>query len=398
MSTTNASTKLSNYIYELPEERIAKFPVSPRDSSKLLVYRSGTMQHHRFTGLAGQLPPSSHLVFNNSKVIPARLHFVKDTGALVEVFLTEPEAPALVSLAMQADGPVVWNCLVGNKKRWKSGELRLALEGELILTASWHNRELNQVQLSWNDDSLKFADIVELSGKIPLPPYLNREAEQDDKTTYQTVYAEEKGAVAAPTAGLHFTDGVLNSLTQHDITTDFLTLHVGAGTFKPVTVDDIYDHDMHTEQLRISKQNVEGLLDKLGNIIAVGTTSMRVLESLYWFGTRLLKQEADPFKTPKLYAYQVDDLPSSKDALQAVLDYMTDHQLDHLDASTQIMIIPGYSFKVCRGLITNYHQPGSTLVMLVAAFVGNNWHHIYKEALDNNYRFLSYGDSSLLLP
>lgn len=398
MPTPSHLYKRANYLYELPDHRIARYPVSPRDSSKLMVYQAGDISHHTFSSLPHLLPANTLLMFNNSRVVPARLHFTKSTGAIIEVFITEPVNPALVPLAMESRQPVVWSCLVGNKKRWKEDELTIQLNPQLTLTIAWHNRELNHVKFSWNDDTLSFADIIELSGKVPLPPYLAREAEEQDKETYQTVYSTQKGAVAAPTAGLHFTDKVLAELKQKQIQTDFLTLHVSAGTFKPVTVDDIHDHDMHTEQLQVSQQNIQNLLSKLDNVVAVGTTSMRVLESLYWFGVRILHGEDEPLFVPKLYPYGLDALPSSKEALTALLTYMANNHTDSLNAATQIMIVPGYTFRVCKGLVTNYHQPGSTLTMLVAAFVGEQWKTIYQEALNNNYRFLSYGDSSLLLP
>lgn len=393
------SPKLSDYLYELPDERIARYPVSPRHSSKLLVYRSGAIHHHTFTDLPGQLPQGGLLAFNNSKVIPARIIFTKSTGAHIEVFLTEPFEPALVPLAMEAKESCVFTCMIGNKKRWKEGDLELPLPDGSTLTASLQDRENNHVRFSWNN-GLSFSEVVELCGRIPLPPYLNRAAEDQDTDTYQTVYSKEKGAVAAPTAGLHFTAEVLHDVKEAGTDTCFLTLHVSAGTFKPVSVEDVLEHDMHAEQMVLTQDNLALLLKHIGQITAVGTTSMRVLESLYWFGVRLLNGEDDPFFVPKLYPYEHNEaeLPSSEKAIKAVQQYMTEQGLEKLHAATQIFIVPGYTFRMCRALVTNYHQPGSTLMLLVAAFIVEDWKKVYQEALDNNYRFLSYGDSSLLMP
>lgn len=392
--------RLTDFIYELPDERIARYPLDDRDASKLLFYNKGAIEHRGFRNLPELLPAGSLLVFNNSRVIPARLIFTKDTGAHIEVFITEPYQPALVPLAMEARGACSWHCMVGNKKRWKAGSLNMQLPNGTLLKADWVDRENDIVALSW-DSKHSFAEIIEEAGKLPIPPYLNRDAEESDYYQYQTIYSKYKGAVAAPTAGLHFTEQVLADLEAQGIATEFLTLHVSAGTFKPVTDDDVMQHDMHAEQIVITTAQLDRLLHYLGHIIAVGTTSMRILESLYWMGVQALAGEFDPtVPLPQQYAIERrgTKLPAAAVALQALKKYMTDRKTDMLITATQIYITPGYRFKLCKGLITNYHQPGSTLIILVAAFIGDDWKKVYREALDNGYRFLSYGDSSLLLP
>lgn len=395
------SPLLSDYIYDLPDEQVARYPVTPRDSSRSLFFNKGVIEHRQFNELPDMLPKDSLLVLNNSKVVPARLIFTKDTGATIEVFLTEPHGPALVPQAMESKGTCSWHCMVGNKKRWKEeGSLSLVINNDLTLQAHWHNREQGIVKFTWNTE-LSFAEVIELCGRIPLPPYLARDAEEADKDTYQTVYSKEKGAVAAPTAGLHFTERTFEELAAKGINAEYLTLHVSAGTFKPVSAENVLEHDMHSEQLVVSRANIVNLLSKVDQLIAVGTTSMRVMESLYWFGVRLLNKEADPYFVPKLYAYQHIEtaLPSAAEALQAILSDLQSQGAGKLMGSTEIFIVPGYNFRMCSGLVTNFHQPGSTLLMLVSAFIGDdNRKKVYLQALDNNYRFLSYGDSSLLLP
>lgn len=388
-------------MYHLPDEQIARYPVTPRDSSRSLFFNRGTIEHRSFNELPNMLPEGSLLVLNDSKVVPARLMFQKETGATIEVFLTEPHDPILVPQAMESKGSCSWHCMVGNKKRWKEGtSLRLDINDELTLQAHWHDRENGIVQFTWNTD-LSFAEVIELCGRIPLPPYLERDAEDADKDTYQTVYSKEKGAVAAPTAGLHFTEKTFKDLLDKGINAEYLTLHVSAGTFKPVSAENVLEHDMHSEQLVVSRANIENLLSKVDQLIAVGTTSMRVMESLYWFGVRLQNKEDNPYFVPKLYAYQhaEAELPSAAVALQAILNDLNDKQAEKLMGSTEIFIVPGYKFRMCSGLVTNFHQPGSTLLMLVSAFIGEeNRKKVYNEALQEAYRFLSYGDSSLLLP
>ncbi len=398
----NNPLHLSDYTYPLPDERIARYPVSPRDASKLLIYEEGEIIHRHFHQLAEQLPAESLLVFNDTKVIPARVYFQKPTGATIQLLLLSPESPTrIINDAMLVTRQSIWFCMIGNKKRWKPDETlvsALLVDGETItLEARYADYEQNLVQLTWHNDA-PFLDIVKALGEIPLPPYLNRDTEAQDTHTYQTVYARQEGAVAAPTAGLHFTDTVLESLAQKGIEKTFLTLHVGAGTFQPIKVENVQEHHMHSEQVVYTRELIQKLLQRVEHIVPVGTTSMRSLESLYWFGVKLLRQETSEFWIEKLYPYQFEDaeLPTGSESLVAVLDFLNKKNLAEITGQTEIFIFPGYHFRLCRGLITNYHQPGSTLILLVAAFVGEDWKKIYDEALASDYRFLSYGDSSLL--
>ncbi len=393
---------LSDYTYDLPDERIARYPVSPRDTSKLLVYKDGEVNHRHFHQITEQLPAESLLVFNDTKVIPARVYFQKPTGATIQVLLLSPEAPTrIINDAMLVTRQSTWTCMIGNKKRWKRDETlvsTLSVEGETIdLEAHYADYEKNLVQLIWRSDT-PFLDIVQALGEIPLPPYLNRDTEAQDTQTYQTVYARQEGAVAAPTAGLHFTDSVLVNLAKKGIEKAFLTLHVGAGTFQPIKVENVREHHMHSEQVVYTRALVERLLQRVELIVPVGTTSMRSLESLYWFGVKLLRKETSEFWVEKLHPYRFEEteLPTASEALRAVLDFLNENNQDEITGQTEIFIFPGYRFRLCRGLITNYHQPGSTLILLVAAFVGEDWKKIYDDALAQDYRFLSYGDSSLL--
>lgn len=403
---------LTDYQYDLPDERIARYPVEPRDTSKLMVFQNQTITHSHFYHLADYLPNDSFLVFNDTKVIPARVIFSKPTGATIEIFLLHPEQPTrIINDAMQLTDGCVWSCMVGNKKRWKVGEiLSCALKvanDDLRVTAEWIDYEKNWVKLSWssllpNTPLYSFVEVIKALGEIPLPPYLNRKTESQDLETYQTVYSQVEGAVAAPTAGLHFTEQVFDKLSQKGIAHGFVTLHVGAGTFQPVKVRNAIEHDMHAEQVVFSKKLIEQLLENIGTVVAVGTTSMRSLESLYWVGATLCSlpsaYEGQPFFIEKLTPYHDRDyVPTSAESLQAILNYMAVYGLEELIGETEIMIFPSYDFKLVKGLITNYHQPNSTLMLLVAAFVGEQWRTIYNEALNNGYRFLSYGDSSLLL-
>jgi S-adenosylmethionine:tRNA ribosyltransferase-isomerase len=394
--------RLEEYEYPLPDDFIARYPLHPRDSSRLLVYRQGTLTHDTFQQLPGHLPADSLLVFNDTRVIPARAYFQKATGATIEVLLLHPEEPTrIINEAMLVRHSCVWECMIGNKKRWKPTETlttTLSVAGqEVVLSAAWADYDQNRVRLQWQAD-LTFLEVVQALGEIPLPPYLKRDTEESDKQTYQTVYARQEGAVAAPTAGLHFTDRVFNELDAKGISRSFLTLHVGAGTFQPIKAGTVVEHHMHAEQVVYTRALIEQLLDRVGTIVAVGTTSMRSLESLYWYGVKLLRQETTEFWIEKLYPYPfaTAELPAPREALAAILKYMDAQQLTELVGETEIFIFPGYRFQLCRGLITNYHQPGSTLILLVAAFVGDDWRKIYQEALNRQYRFLSYGDSSLL--
>ncbi|MFC3810958.1 S-adenosylmethionine:tRNA ribosyltransferase-isomerase [Lacihabitans lacunae] len=392
---------IKTYTYELTDDRIAKKPVEPRDSSKLLVYQNGEVKHQQFTDLSDFLPSNSTLVFNDTKVIPARLHFSRSTGALIEVFLLNPMLPSSVmAVAMEAKNTAVWKCVVGNKKKWKTDEVltisHQISDQEITLSVSWENQDENRVRFRWNSN-LQFSEIIEEFGKIPLPPYLNRAAENSDIEDYQTVYSKIEGAVAAPTAGLHFTDSVLNKIAAKGIKNVYITLHVGAGTFMPVKHENALEHPMHNEQLVFTKEAIQGLIENIDSLIPVGTTSMRSLESLYWYGVKLIQNPGSEFFIEKLFPYEDQILPTSKEALEAVLAKFDGQNT--LVGQTEILIFPGYEFKLCKGLVTNFHQPQSTLLLLVAALVGEpKWKEIYQEALQNDYRFLSFGDSSLLIP
>jgi len=394
------AVKLSDYHYHLPEDRIAKHPLPDRDGSKLLHFEDGTISHHQFRDISSLIPSQSLLVFNNTKVIPARMIFARSTGAKIEIFLLKPIAPStVINQVMESTEPVVWEAMIGNLKKWKDEEIllgKIMYEGqELQIEAQLLDRENRLVQLKWNRN-LPFVSVVEASGEVPLPPYLNRKATEDDRPRYQTVYSKKEGAVAAPTAGLHFTPEILDDLTAQKIGQEYLTLHVSAGTFQPIKEELVNDHPMHSEQVIVSKSVLQNLLKDHKNIVAVGTTSMRSLESLYWYGVKILKGEGTEFLIPKLYPYQHEELPEMKESFEAILGHMDSNKLEEIIGSTEIFILPGYDFKVCNGLITNFHQPSSTLILLVAAFTKGKWKTIYEEALGNDYRFLSYGDSSLL--
>lgn len=390
---------LSDYQYDLPDSRIARYPLSNRDLSKLLIYRQGAIEHTQFCTLVDHLPTGSMLVFNDTKVIPARTVLLKPTGARIELLLLHPEKPTrIITEAMHVRSTAVWECMVGNKKRWKADDVlttQLQFRDQaFVLNARWVDREKNLVQLEWPEE-FTFLDIVTAMGEVPLPPYLGREAERSDRENYQTVYAKIEGAVAAPTAGLHFTEQVLNQLQERQISTGFVTLHVGAGTFQPIKSEQIREHTMHAEQLVFTYSFIKDLMHHQGPMVAVGTTSLRSLESLYWFGVKCLNGEKD-FYIEQDYPQCSPLSPPKKEAFKAVLEYMESNGLKQLRGETAIFITPGYNFKVIDGLVTNFHQPGSTLILLIAAFVGSAWRRIYQEALSKDYRFLSYGDSSLL--
>ncbi|WP_339607053.1 S-adenosylmethionine:tRNA ribosyltransferase-isomerase [uncultured Roseivirga sp.] len=402
MMNTEKEINLSDYTYSLPDERIAKYPLAKRDQSKLLHYHDGSIEHKNFKDIEALIPDQSTLFFNNTKVIPARLIFHKSTGAQIEIFLLKPISPSpILSIVMEERETVIWECMIGNVKKWKE-DIPLVREliiddNKITLQASIHDREKRQIQFSWNDDSISFSEIVEASGKVPLPPYLNRQPEEDDKPRYQTVYSAHDGAVAAPTAGLHFTPEILKSLADRGIKESFLTLHVSAGTFQPIKTENILEHPMHSEQMVVDRQSIQSVVEAEGKIITIGTTSMRTLESLYWFGVRLINGNED-FSIQKLEPYQSKHEASRSEAFSAILKWMDKNELSQVIGTTEIFIFPGYQFRVCDGLITNFHQPGSTLILLVAAFIGEDWRKVYQEADTNGYRFLSYGDSSFLLP
>lgn len=398
--------KINDYNYPLPEERIAKFPLPVRDQSKLLVYRKGEISETVFTSLPNYLESGSLMIFNNTKVIQARLHFRKETGALIEIFCLEPIQPNDYALNFQQTQHAAWLCMIGNLKKWKEGSLQkeLIVKGKpLTLTATrgaCHGTS-HWVDFTWNNDEVTFADILEVFGELPIPPYLNRETQESDKETYQTVYSKIKGSVAAPTAGLHFTQRVLDSLAEKGVDLEEVTLHVGAGTFKPVKSEEIEGHEMHTEYISVNRRTIEKLLAHQGEAIAVGTTSVRTLESLYYIGTTISQHpdaSQEELHVKQWQPYETSSSLSTIEALQQILNYMERHQLETLHTSTQIIIAPGYEYKIVKKMITNFHQPQSTLLLLVSAFVKGNWKSIYDYALSHDFRFLSYGDSSLLIP
>lgn len=393
---------LKEYEYTLPNERIAKYPLQKRDESKLLQYDKGVISHFHFKDIIDLLPSESLLVYNDTKVIPARLIFQRQSGARIEIFLLQPISPTtVIPEIMLAKHPVVWKTMIGHLKKWKNEEI---LEGKLMvngktlsLKATLLDREKREVEFSWDQSEIAFVDVVEASGEVPLPPYLNRKPEEEDKNRYQTVYSAHKGAVAAPTAGLHFTPEILECLRNKGVQEAQVTLHVSAGTFQPIKAETITEHPMHSEQLVVDKTTIEKISKNLRNIVAVGTTSVRTIESLYWYGVNLVNELESEFKINKLAPYrEYKHLPTPMQAYQAILSEMDKRGLDTLIGSTEIFIIPGYQFKIVKGLITNFHQPGSTLILLIASILGDDWKRVYEQALANEYRFLSYGDSSLL--
>lgn len=396
--------RIDDYAYELPDERIAKFPVTPRDSSRLLVYNNGVQGSYRFTDLPGLLPDDAMLVFNNTRVIQARLRFRKETGALIEVFCLEPLQPVDYAMSLQSTTSCRWLCLIGNARKWKTGDLSLTFEHEhrpvtLRACKGQVHGDGYEIEFEWNDNSVTFGELLETLGELPIPPYLNRKTEESDKTTYQTVYSKVEGSVAAPTAGLHFTPAVLEALKLRGIPCEELTLHVGAGTFKPVKSETIEGHEMHTEYISVSKALIEKLRDTNRRVVAVGTTSVRTLESLYYIGLTLSQHPdatAEELRVKQWQPYEGEARLTRSEAMQQIVDYLDRTGADRLVSATRIIIAPGYHFKVVDGIITNFHQPRSTLLLLVSAFVGGDWRTIYDYALSHGYRFLSYGDSSLL--
>ncbi|WP_286031493.1 S-adenosylmethionine:tRNA ribosyltransferase-isomerase [Phocaeicola coprophilus] len=398
--------KISDYNYPLPDERIAKFPLPVRDQSKLLVYRHGEVSKTRFTSLPDYLEAGELMIFNNTKVIQARLHFRKETGALIEIFCLEPIQPNDYVLNFQQTSHAAWLCMIGNLKKWKEGSLHkemnvkghtitlTATRGECRGTSHW-------VDFTWNNPEITFADILEVFGELPIPPYLNRDTQESDKETYQTVYSKIKGSVAAPTAGLHFTERVLQALRDKGVDLEEVTLHVGAGTFKPVKSEEIEGHEMHTEYISVNRQTIEKLIAHGGKAIAVGTTSVRTLESLYYIGVTIASHPdagQEELHVRQWQPYETHPTMTTVESLQQILDYMKRHELEALHTSTQIIIAPGYTYHIVQKMVTNFHQPQSTLLLLVSAFVKGDWRTIYDYALGHDFRFLSYGDSSLLIP
>ena len=406
MSNKTQQIRIEEYDYPLPDERIAKFPLAKRDESKLLLYKDGQVSESVFKHIADYLPAGSLLVYNNTRVIQARLLFQKATGARIEVFCLEPAEPHDYALIFQQTERCSWICLVGNLKTWKDGLLtkKVAIQGEEVILSAEKKEshgDSHRIEFTWNNPKYTFADLLDAAGVLPIPPYLHRETEKSELVTYQTVYSKIKGSVAAPTAGLHFTPEVLADVDAHGIGREEVTLHVGAGTFKPVKSETIEGHEMHTEFISVRRSSIERIQKNLGKIIAVGTTSVRTLESLYYIGVKLASHPdatSEELVVNQWMPYEAENnrIPVAE-ALQHILDYLDRHQADKLVTATQIIIAPGYEFKVVRGIITNFHQPKSTLLLLISAFVKGNWRTIYDYALSHDFRFLSYGDSSLLL-
>ncbi|MCD8471689.1 MAG: S-adenosylmethionine:tRNA ribosyltransferase-isomerase [Parabacteroides chartae] len=405
MTAKTEQIRIEEFNYPLPDERIAKFPLTKRDESKLLVYRNGKIDEAVFKQLSDYLPQGSMLVYNNTRVIQARMLFQKETGAQIEVFCLEPVIPHDYALVFQQTESCSWLCLVGNLKKWKEGALHKTIrmdDKEVVLSAERIKTtgDSHLVRFSWNNPQVTFAELLDGAGILPIPPYLHRETRESDLQTYQTVYSKIKGSVAAPTAGLHFTPEVLAGLDAKGFTREEVTLHVGAGTFKPVKSEVIGDHEMHTEFISVRRSAIENIRTNLGRIIAVGTTSVRTLESLYYMGRTLVNNPdatSEELVVTQWTPYHDTEEVTAHEALTALLDYLDRNQTDTLLSATQIMIAPGYEFKIVKGIITNFHQPKSTLLLLISAFVNGNWKSIYNYALDNDFRFLSYGDSSLLL-
>ena len=399
---------IKDFTYELPDERIAKYPLADRDQSKLLIWKDQYITEDKYTNLADHLPADSLLVFNNTKVVEARLLFEKSNGGKIEIFCLEPHSQYPdISTAMLQKGKVWWKCLVGGAKKWKEGSLISRIKkyhfDEIILTATKIEQLADSyiIELSWDKPKLSFAEVLHIVGMIPLPPYLNRNAEADDTVRYQTVYAKYDGSVAAPTAGLHFTDDLFEKLKKKDIQYDFVTLHVGAGTFKPVKSATMNEHEMHAEFIDVSKVFIDLLQQKLAyNIITEGTTSLRTIESLYWLGVKTLLNPS--IQSDELTVSQWDpyELPSSGisalESLQSLSAWLHTHKMERLVTKTQIIIAPGYTFRIIKALVTNFHQPQSTLLLLVSAITGKEWKSVYSYALENEFRFLSYGDGSLI--
>ena len=395
---------IAEYDYPLPDERIAKYPLAERDTSKLLLYKGGEIIEEKFANLPSFIPQGALMVFNNTRVIQARLRFRKETGAQIEVFCLEPEQPADYQQMFQETKECVWQCLVGNSSRWKSGVLSQVINiGGVDVTLSVErvsSAAVNLVRFFW-DGGFTFAELLEAAGELPIPPYLNRKTEENDKNTYQTVYSKVKGSVAAPTAGLHFTPAVLSALDAVGVQRGEVTLHVGAGTFKPVKSELIADHEMHEEYIEVQRSLLERIVAAGGAAVAVGTTSVRTLESLYFLGEKVSENpaiEESELCVGQWEPYNREHTLSTVEALTALLQWLDAKGLDRVHSHTRIMIAPGYKFRIVKAIVTNFHQPKSTLLLLVSAFIGGNWRKVYDYALANGFRFLSYGDSSLLIP
>jgi len=397
---------IEQYRYMLPENYIAKYPLPNRDRSRLLRYNSGKITHHTFGELPRMIPEGSWLVFNNTRVIQARLEFRKPTGARIEIFCLEPVEPVDYQQSFQSTRFCSWKCLVGNAKKWKEGfvSLKTLINNQdvtLDATITGQSGGSYTIKFIWDNNRFTFGEIIENAGSTPIPPYLNRDLEQTDKERYQTVYSRTPGSVAAPTAGLHFTERMMSQFNKQGIHSDKLTLHVGAGTFVPVKESDARQHVMHEEKVSVSRTFLEHWSGKPADLIAIGTTTTRSLESLYWLGAKILSGHIQEPGEIGILQWENEHLPqdiSLTKSLEALLNYCRKNDLDHLNFYTQIMIVPGYIFRTISGLVTNFHMPGSTLLLLIAAFIGDDWRKVYEDAINKQYRFLSYGDSSLLLP
>ncbi|MFH0867414.1 MAG: S-adenosylmethionine:tRNA ribosyltransferase-isomerase [Bacteroidota bacterium] len=399
MNFQNINT--GDYNYKLPESRIAQYPLDQRDQSKLLVCQNGKISKDVFSSIGNYLTDESLMVFNDTRVIHARLLFKKETGSEIEIFCLEPVLPSAdYQFVFSAKSGVVWRCLAGNNKKWKQG--KLILKNKKINLSAEKLEQTNDtflIKFEWEPPEKTFASVIEFFGKIPLPPYIKRNANEKDNLRYQTLYAHYEGSVAAPTAGLHFTDEVFRKLEKKNIKTSFITLHVGAGTFKPVTSENIFDHSMHTEMFSVEKKLIEQILQNKNRIIAVGTTTVRTLESLYWAGVKLLEKKEDAFNIDQWEPYESKHFNVSfKEAFHALIDYCEKSNMDHINGNTRLMIVPGYKYKIVNEMITNFHQPKSTLLLLVSAFIGDAWKDAYQYALENNFRFLSYGDVCYFTP
>ncbi|MCX6165295.1 MAG: S-adenosylmethionine:tRNA ribosyltransferase-isomerase [Ignavibacteriae bacterium] len=395
--------KIADYLYHLPDERIAQYPLAERDSSKLLICNKTKIEESIFNKIDDYIPSDSLIVFNNTKVIPARLFFYKELGAKIEIFCLEPVSDTTdYQIEFHKKEKSEWKCFVGNASKWKNGKVKSTFNlfgKDFEITAEKKDKITDEyiIEFNWNANDITFGEIIESFGKVPLPPYIKRDSEPSDKDKYQTVYAEIDGSVAAPTAGLHFTDDIFKKLKLKNCKFDYLTLNVGAGTFKPVKSKTIGEHKMHSELFCVSDALLKNILKyKDKKITAIGTTSLRTLESVYWFGVKLCKNKSSDFFIEQWYPYENEKI-SMEDSINEVLRYMDNNKLNHIYGNTELMVIPGYNFKIVDLLLTNFHLPGSTLLLLIAAFIGDDWNKIYNYALKNDFRFLSYGDSSLLI-
>jgi S-adenosylmethionine:tRNA ribosyltransferase-isomerase len=395
-----SNIRISDYDYPLPDDRIAKYPLAHRDQSKLLVLNSSGIIDDCFANISEYLSEGSLMVFNNTRVVRARLLFRKMTGASIELFLLEPTAPNDYAMSFGSTGSVRWKCIVGNLKRWKEGSLQMDIPrtpAKLMARKVVLLPEGAEIEFEWGSKGLSFAQVIELCGVVPIPPYLNRKTEPQDQFRYQTIYALPEGSVAAPTAGLHFTDEVFKTLEAKSIVKEFVTLHVGAGTFKPVKSESVLDHSMHTEHFFVERSALDSIAQSGRKRVIVGTTTLRTLESLYWLGVKAkLGELSEPFSVSQWEPYDLTQGIDVETSINALIEYMKKNGLEVISASTQIMIVPGYRIRIADALVTNYHQPKSTLLLLVAALIGDRWRAVYNHALANGYRFLSYGDSQLL--